>query len=627
MALYTSTQDGNWSNAATWGGAGTPSINGDQASIGHDVTYDLGDSVIEFNDVTVTNGGVLIFPTSSDSTIKFDSTGILTVNSGGELRAGTSGTPVNSTNHCYFHFPQGVAARFVVTINDGGIVNIYGDPSFYGSTKYATLESAWDANATLTLYVEGDLSSTWQAGQLFWIHKNVLYSNYLTDGEIFTIQSVGVYDSANNRTPIIVTNKGAGASFADNAPLIMVSRNVELVDPGIGRAVADFLGYTERIRFQNNQGASNALINIHDSLFLGWDYACNDGQNTVYGNTIFLNNNYGIVGGVNFTVGADLISNGNGCIASTRHVFTGKMVSNTNGLNTGEGNVFTGDFISNLQALKDGKSHEVVGNFIANQRGLISAGAGAYRDIEVTGDFIFNDVGIDNIKTKAIGDFVSNTNAIQDAMCTTVMGNFTSNTADFAGNCTEVLVQTGDFSTGLTLTMDDPNVKRSVVLEDCQVSGARRALRIYENSGSFLPLVNTDGDWVSPDSGNNWILKAIPNSYCNTSFIRRMELSPLSHMRQYLNSGSNIIRAKIYPIGWSVPLDEDDVFIEAWYLDGLNVARVLAVTGASTFVNGIWNEVTVNFNAGQTGIVYFNLYITKYEAGCYILLDPVFLFE
>lgn len=82
MAAYTSTQNGNWNDVNTWGGGGSPDTNADTATIGHEVTYNLGDSAITFNNVTINSSGVLIFPTASDSTLLFDTTGILTVNSG-----------------------------------------------------------------------------------------------------------------------------------------------------------------------------------------------------------------------------------------------------------------------------------------------------------------------------------------------------------------------------------------------------------------------------------------------------------------------------------------------------------------------------------------------------------------
>ena len=47
MADYTSTQAGDWNNAATWGGGGSPSSNGDTATIAHEVDYNLGDSAID----------------------------------------------------------------------------------------------------------------------------------------------------------------------------------------------------------------------------------------------------------------------------------------------------------------------------------------------------------------------------------------------------------------------------------------------------------------------------------------------------------------------------------------------------------------------------------------------------
>ena len=42
MAAYTSTQNGNWNDAATWGGSGVawPQVAGDTEVVRHYVTYD-----------------------------------------------------------------------------------------------------------------------------------------------------------------------------------------------------------------------------------------------------------------------------------------------------------------------------------------------------------------------------------------------------------------------------------------------------------------------------------------------------------------------------------------------------------------------------------------------------------
>ena len=64
MAAYTSTQDGDWDVAATWGGGGTPGV-GDTASIGHNVSATADETIgTEPDDdstyvITVTSGGHL----------------------------------------------------------------------------------------------------------------------------------------------------------------------------------------------------------------------------------------------------------------------------------------------------------------------------------------------------------------------------------------------------------------------------------------------------------------------------------------------------------------------------------------------------------------------------------------
>ena len=128
MATYTSIQDGAWNTDATWDGGGHPSSNDDVAVIGHVVTYDAGVSSTTWGNVTVNNGGMLIFPVDSSWKMLFNATGVLTVNSGGEIRTGTSSAPdyMGAAYKGQLHWPQGSAARYVLVLNDGGAMNLYG---------------------------------------------------------------------------------------------------------------------------------------------------------------------------------------------------------------------------------------------------------------------------------------------------------------------------------------------------------------------------------------------------------------------------------------------------------------------------------------------------------------------
>ncbi len=75
MTAYTSTQAGNWSDTATWGGGGTPG-DGDTASIGHAVTVDANTTVgTSPNDTTTyvvvtTSGGVITIPDGVTLTVE-----------------------------------------------------------------------------------------------------------------------------------------------------------------------------------------------------------------------------------------------------------------------------------------------------------------------------------------------------------------------------------------------------------------------------------------------------------------------------------------------------------------------------------------------------------------------------
>jgi hypothetical protein len=61
MASYTSTQNGNFDSTATWGGGGSPSVNGDSFTVaaGHTVTYNISGTITDgFNNSTV-NGNFI----------------------------------------------------------------------------------------------------------------------------------------------------------------------------------------------------------------------------------------------------------------------------------------------------------------------------------------------------------------------------------------------------------------------------------------------------------------------------------------------------------------------------------------------------------------------------------------
>jgi len=622
MATYNSAQDGNFSADATWTESGHPNANDDVAIIAHAVDYDIGDSSITWNNVTINSGGILDFPINSDSSIVFNTTGILTINDGGKLSCGSEANPLGKAYKLNFYWPQGTTNRDTLVLNDGGEIALYGDPGYYGSEKYADLDSDWSAGQTL--YIAGDFSSKWQAGQKFYIHQNILYSSYLTDANIFTIASVGGYDSGNDRTPITISESAPGVTFTSicegfQSQLIMVSRNIELADPGSSWDIGSFISYAERISFDNNQGASNNLIDIREAVFRGWDYAIDGGYNFLGDNLIFISNSRGIYSGTNHQITGDFISNYRGIESGTNHQITSDFISNYRGIDSGTNHQITGDFISNSRGIDSGTNHQITSDFISNYNGIYSG-----TNHQITSDFISNYNGIySGTNHQITGDFISNYNGIYSGTNHQITGDFISNyNGIYSGTNHQI---TGDFLDNTTnVNLASNGNKYSAILEDCLMESTdRQPIRIYESAGNWLPLVSGDTNWQTPTSSNDWILEAIPNSYCKDSYCNQLELSPLNPMGQYVTSGSKTLTYKIYPVGWTTALDNDDIVLEVQYLDSASgITRTTILNTTTIYDNNAWRDLSVTFNPSQGGIIYFQVYFKKYESGCYIVIDP-----
>lgn len=628
MATFNSAQDGNWNTDATWAEAGHPTANDDVTIITHDVTYDVGVSAVTWGNCTLNSGGILIFPIAASSKMLFNATGVLTVNSGGELRAGTSGSPIGSSYLCQLHWPQGVSSRNVLILNNGGIMSIYGDPAYYGSAKTAILDSQWAAGGGLTLYVEGDYSSKWVAGQHFIIHDFAIYANYQTDAESFEIDSVGAYDAGNDKTPITVTAAGDSDTFLVGAKLWMLSRNVECLDPGSSWAVYGYGAYTERLRFDQNQdvvrdAASN--VNINEAVFRGWDRCPDGGDGLTCDGTVFLNNTYGIYNNIDVRFTDCLIAScyygiyGGSVFKESFDILACYIgdIAGTYSMN------MTGDIISCSTGLSDDKKTFLDGNVWSCSRGL----DGSIDNI-IHGDIKKCATGLmDSDTVRMIGDIDSCGTGVSTGKHLSFIGNIT--------NCTSTGIGMSEghskFKNG-ALSGNASDISSiasasnliSLSFEDFTIGAVKQELEIYTNAGNILCLHSGDGHWQAPPSGESFILDFAPSAYCNTRRLEWLSFSPdpLNMMFTYIASGAKTLTFKIYPVGWASSIDNDDIELEVLYFAGAGVGRTRVVNTTATYANAGWRNLEVSFTAGQDGIAYFIVNLKKYESGCYVLLDP-----
>jgi hypothetical protein len=302
MTLFTSIADGNWNDEATWDGTGYPNTDADDVNIGHKVIWNRGVDTVAFDAININNNVMLVFPVNSSWKLLFGATGILTINSGGEIRTGTITAPdyLGAAYLGQIHWPQGSSDRNVMVLNDGGKINLYGANIYGPENRYTYLDSDWSSGTTL--YLTGDYTSKWAVNQYFYIYDNL--TNYQTNGyqiqgDIYQISYIGSYDSANDRTPITTTAScvrpctAVSATTGHRSKLILVTRNLELGDPNNASKYVVYTGhngYTERIRFINNQTSGNTLAYFKNCLFFGWDRATEGAYNLRWENLSLVSN-------------------------------------------------------------------------------------------------------------------------------------------------------------------------------------------------------------------------------------------------------------------------------------------------------------------------------------------------
>ncbi len=567
MADYISTQSGDWNTAATWGGGGHPDTNGDTATIadGHEVDYNLGVSAIEFGNVTINAGGTLTFPTGSNSKIIFEQDAVFSIS--GTLNAGASGTPVDASYTCIFEFVNASSARDIIDIEDGSTVNIYGDPDFYGDEKYAEVKTEITLDGTDDVFtVTGDYTTKWVAGQKIFVAQNCAYKGnpHLTACNIFEIESV----SANGAdTDIEIVDQGGDTNtYYVGGRVVMLSRNVIFREQSVSWAIGAYTGHNNRIDY--NKSVDEVMAVFDNCLFIGW--------------------------------GALWLASG-GYLITEDVVYV---------------NVY---------------SSQIAGFQYADYISMYYATASAYPMLKGVFGGISNFPYSSGVSLKGGSEVWS---------CTTLFPYSDGVAKEVKFRTFRYLVDTGrsilfqrcELYNFQTLFSSSGNRRAGVIsLENCDVDGTLTEFEMYCAFGEILALHSGDGEWQAPDSGQAFINKMIPDTLTTTreDYTCRFAFNQRPRWFAYVQSGSNTITMKVYPVGWSTgggaagALDQDDLYLKAWYLDaGSGVSVAEAVSTSQSFANGGWREISVTFTAGQAGVVYFDLLLSLYESGDYVLVDP-----
>ena len=244
MAAFTATQTGDWDDGGTWGntspgvkGTDWPGLTSDSATLAYTVTYKVSEAN-ELGDITVASGGKLIFDDSADRLLAFEQGGVLTVQSGGEIEIGTSGTPFSSSYTCTITWNYTTDSTGFA-INTGATCSVYGSPDYFGGTwadSFSYLNAAWSSGQTFTVY--GDFTSKWHTGDHIAVFRG-------GTTELTRLTGYGVYEittiAANGgNTDITITDTAPAVTFASGSDVIYLGRNVRFWKDGATYAAGTF---------------------------------------------------------------------------------------------------------------------------------------------------------------------------------------------------------------------------------------------------------------------------------------------------------------------------------------------------------------------------------------------------
>lgn len=182
-----------------------------------------------------------------------------------------------------------------------------------------------------------------------------------------------------------------------------------------------------------------------------------------------------------------------------------------------------------------------------------------------------------------------------------------------------------DFYLPYSTNIYSESAHAGVRYENCMFNGIKRDLVVLNYFYTMKTITSADSSyWSAPPSGANIELMVSPSRANNVE-------EPLDFWGNFnhpaiVQAGtSKTITVKFRPNGWS-NLTNKDIWIEVEYLDestGIHTAVVSSRgDGSVSYANDNWYDLSVTFTPAQSGIVKVKCFLTAFESGAYVLIDP-----
>jgi len=638
MAAFTSTQNGDWDDGATWGndspgdkGTDWPGLVGDTFSCGHTVTYNVSETN-ELGDSVITSGGILTFKTDADTKITFGNN-ILTINDDGEYRMGANGAVIDAAQTAELVFNTTSDNLKGITVYSGGKFMAYGDPAYYGSDGETTLAN--DADNTdddADVVTSDDMSAKWNVGDEITIKREKLGdSTTYRDAVVkYTIQNI-----VGTKITLDVNFVGYTAGIGDTweAVVVNVTRNVKIYKLGADTVCGDGSDHwnTNRpvIVITIPPGETNVVIS--NTIVTGFYSVGGDRSQLL--DTTYRNAKYGMYYG-------------------TGKVFTGNMYQVERAFYYGDRLTVDANIYMCRYSWHYGYKHVIDGNIFACsgpvQGTKFAVSANIYgcrqadfdgRNCVYTGNMYLNDYAFYNTFDVIIhGNIYANTNGmyyVSKSLMTGRIGYDSNdvsqpNGVDFAlGNCgIHILLNVKLPLAGLTVTRNDSNGQEGQIW--CEHHDRTlNAQRIYDMYGNVTKVAcDGGGDRPSedPDGGNSDVIEfGTVQSNCST-------LSSIKAWKEfeYRIWASAAVGAKTYTFKVQTTyagITAGGLKLTATYLDGVSAGSTdeeihAPVINERANASDWTQTLAVTVTPQEDGWIDFMVELMEYQSGDEVYIWP-----
>lgn len=634
MATFTSVTSGNWNDGATWGktspgvkGTDWPGITGDVVNIGttanqsHVVTYNVSETN-ELGQITIgatsgTGAARLEFSRSMNTKLTLGSQEILCQLTG-ELRVGASGLIIPKQYTAEIVWDTAADNSKGINVANGGKVNIYGDPDYYGSLPYSTLyqnfTSVAQGTTGVNIYVNDNVSSKWLNGHQLVVHFGQLYSSsqdYNKSFLLFTLTADATWDGTKSTlTGTITSYTGTvGTTFATGGMVVNVSRNVKLYKFNYSNAIGN--NNTGRPRVTD----ANANINFvcSNAQFSGWYTVHN--KSATFLQTVIRNGYYGLYSGIGST-------------------FTGAMYSVSNAVYMGQGVTIDSDgLIFNMSNISNyGTNNIFNGLGYGVQYGLsdtfslcngsifssLLAILGNYQTLGPSGCLYWNITAIDAGGTLIKGSLSYDATGNQKANTTDIALGKTTLT-NLRANGGYQMINAKVISTGPTFGTSRNQLFFKGRLSCEHYQQVANAHYVFDGFGD-VAKVNAGATGTPPSGAANYLKMLNPQSNLGTS--NWLEIIPRNTFRVWQKAGTVVYKIYVQaPTGNNFNYAAADLVL---YADYISAASPLALatansTGSVSKADNWGQYLSVSVTSAADGYVTLYLRLMNYYAAADVL--------